>query len=209
MSKKLSFREALALQGQTKGKSPERSDFPAVNVLFQTTGPIDPVRFIRLLLDSGVTLRRARMTMDRLATLGAKIAVQISADKVDSVLDGAKKFNVAASRLKTPRANPKEIRERQGYSQAEFASLYGLEIGTLKNWEQGINEPDAPAMLLLELINRLPEVVIEVRAGKVSLQDLLLGPQYYYALNQNSDYRLTYYPGAKIIKNANKDKTSQ
>jgi hypothetical protein len=107
MSKKLSFREAVALQGQIKARPPERSDSPAVNVLFQTTGSIDPVRFIRLLLDSGVTLRRAKMTMDRLATIGAKIAVPIFADKVDSVLEGAKKFNVAASKLETPRANPR------------------------------------------------------------------------------------------------------
>jgi putative transcriptional regulator len=51
------------------------------------------------------------------------------------------------------------IRERFGVSQAKFAEMLGISLGTLRNWEQGRRVPEGPANVLLEVAYRAPEVV--------------------------------------------------
>ena len=51
------------------------------------------------------------------------------------------------------------IREQLGLSQAKFAEMMGISVGTLRNWEQGRRVPEGPANVLLEVTYRAPEVV--------------------------------------------------
>ncbi|WP_413987832.1 helix-turn-helix domain-containing protein [Labrys okinawensis] len=53
----------------------------------------------------------------------------------------------------------KAIRERTRKSQPQFAKAFHIPIGTLRDWEQGRRVPDAPARVLLSLIDRDPETV--------------------------------------------------
>jgi putative transcriptional regulator len=55
----------------------------------------------------------------------------------------------------------KVIRRALRLSQEEFAARYHIPIGTLRDWEQGRSEPDAPGRALLKLIAREPEFVRE------------------------------------------------
>ena len=59
-----------------------------------------------------------------------------------------------------PDVDVKHLREEQQLSQPDFAHLYGLEVDTVRNWEQGRYEPDGPAKVLLSVIEREPEAVI-------------------------------------------------
>ena len=59
------------------------------------------------------------------------------------------------------------IRERFGLSQAKFAQLMGISVGTLRNWEQGRRAPEGPASVLLEVAFRRPDALWEaVRARR-------------------------------------------
>lgn len=58
----------------------------------------------------------------------------------------------------------KAIRKRINMTQAVFARTYGLPLGTVKDWEQGRRQPDAPARALLTVIAKRPEVVQEALA---------------------------------------------
>lgn len=49
------------------------------------------------------------------------------------------------------------VRKRLGLSQAAFASLLDVPLGTLKNWEQGRVPPDPAARALLVILWREPE----------------------------------------------------
>jgi putative transcriptional regulator len=53
----------------------------------------------------------------------------------------------------------KAIRERTGLSQEEFALRYGLEVASLRNWEQGRTQPEAAVRVLFRVIERNPEAV--------------------------------------------------
>jgi putative transcriptional regulator len=54
------------------------------------------------------------------------------------------------------------VRAHYGLSQEKFASLMGISVGTLRNWEQGRRRPEGPARVLLRVAAQHPEVVLDV-----------------------------------------------
>lgn len=62
-----------------------------------------------------------------------------------------------AQPLRTPQATI--IRRALGLTQEEFAGRYDIPLGTLRDWEQGRNEPDQAARAYLTVIARDPEGV--------------------------------------------------
>ena len=60
--------------------------------------------------------------------------------------------------------DPRTIREGLGLTQEEFAAALCISVKTLRNWEQGRREPSGPAMRLLQIAARHPEIVLEAAA---------------------------------------------
>jgi putative transcriptional regulator len=58
----------------------------------------------------------------------------------------------------------KEIRALTHLSQPKFAQLLDVDVGTLRNWEQGRREPTGPAKALLRAIKNDPEAVLKALA---------------------------------------------
>lgn len=56
----------------------------------------------------------------------------------------------------------KAIRSKLGVSQDEFASLLGISVRTLENWEQKRRIPKGPARVLLEVAAAHPDAVWDV-----------------------------------------------
>ncbi|RII30091.1 MAG: hypothetical protein CXR30_09895 [Geobacter sp.] len=55
-----------------------------------------------------------------------------------------------------PETEVRALREQFGLSQAKFADLVGISVGTLRNWEQGRRKPEGPARVLLQVASRHP-----------------------------------------------------
>ena len=51
------------------------------------------------------------------------------------------------------------LRRRLRLSQGAFATLFGIPLATVKDWEQGRRQPDAPARAYLRVIARDPKAV--------------------------------------------------
>lgn len=64
----------------------------------------------------------------------------------------------------TAAAIARTVRKRLGLSQTEFAARFHLPVGTLRDWEQGRRQPDAPALAYLRVIAREPELVARALA---------------------------------------------
>ncbi len=60
----------------------------------------------------------------------------------------------------------KVVRAKLGASQSEFALMIGVSVATLRNWEQGRRTPDGPALALLRVAAKNPEVVANALHGK-------------------------------------------
>lgn len=54
------------------------------------------------------------------------------------------------------------IRANYRLSQNEFATLLGISLDTLQNWEQGRRLPQGPARVLLQVAAKHPEAVWDV-----------------------------------------------
>ena len=82
--------------------------------------------------------------------------------EADEILRGVRKpsreFRVDATSIKA-------LRARLELSQAKFAALLDIDLGTLRNWEQGRREPTGPAKALLRAIRNDPEAVLSALAG--------------------------------------------
>jgi len=82
--------------------------------------------------------------------------------EADEILRGVRKpsreFRVDATSIKA-------LRARLELSQAKFAVLLDIDLGTLRNWEQGRREPTGPAKALLRAIRNDPEAVLSALAG--------------------------------------------
>ena len=55
----------------------------------------------------------------------------------------------------------KAIRRKTGFSQSKFATLIGVSVRTIQNWEQGHRYPTGPAKVLLRIVHADPESVIK------------------------------------------------
>lgn len=54
------------------------------------------------------------------------------------------------------------VRRRFRLSQSKFAALMGISPGTLRNWEQGRRKPEGSARILLRIVAKHPEAVLDV-----------------------------------------------
>lgn len=52
------------------------------------------------------------------------------------------------------------IRKKTGLSQSNFAQVLDVNVGTLRNWEQGQRRPSGPARVLLRALRARPEEVL-------------------------------------------------
>lgn len=53
------------------------------------------------------------------------------------------------------------IREKYNMTQKEFATLLGISVATLRNWEQGRRKPQGPAKVLLKIAKKRPKAILE------------------------------------------------
>jgi putative transcriptional regulator len=72
---------------------------------------------------------------------------------------------VPSRRFEVNAISVKKLRSKLGLSQPEFAALLHVDVGTLRNWEQGRREPTGPAKALLTAISRDPEHVLKALAA--------------------------------------------
>jgi putative transcriptional regulator len=72
---------------------------------------------------------------------------------------GGKVHGMRLTKVELP--DVKAIRLSLEMSQDEFAAVFRIPLATLKNWEQGRRQPDAPAAAYLRAIQRRPKEVME------------------------------------------------
>jgi putative transcriptional regulator len=55
----------------------------------------------------------------------------------------------------------KAVSAKVGMTQEQFAARFGFSTATLQHWEHGDRTPRAPALVLLNVIERNPDTVID------------------------------------------------
>ncbi len=86
-------------------------------------------------------------------------------DEISAGLDNAikhakgKKSKVVVHKPET--INVQAIRKKTGMSQQQFCATFGISLGTLRHWEQGLRAPRGPARVLLKVVDVNPRAVIK------------------------------------------------
>jgi putative transcriptional regulator len=79
-----------------------------------------------------------------------------------AILRGQK---AASRRFAVGSSGIRAIRERTSLSQSEFATMIGVSVKTLQNWEQDRRRPTGPAAALLRIIAHEPRLALKAIHG--------------------------------------------
>lgn len=125
------------------------------------TGLPNPVEVARILAPYLPTLGRAHDALNRLAT-SETVYVDLALTPAEEA--GLADLLAPLGLMATVRAEEKvvdvaSIRKKTRLTQAEFARRFGFELGTVRNWEQGRYVPNGHARVLLQVIDREPDLV--------------------------------------------------
>ncbi len=85
---------------------------------------------------------------------------EISAGLTDAI-QHVKGESTGVVEHKPEAVNVKAIREKTGMSQEKFCVTFGISLGTLRHWEQGLRSPRGPARVLLKVMQYNPNAIIE------------------------------------------------
>ncbi len=89
---------------------------------------------------------------------------QLFEELLESIKQGGaiRRDEMKASRIfDFDKPNVQLIRKQYGLSQQQFATLLGISISTLRNWEQGRRNPEGAARILLRVAAIHPEAILD------------------------------------------------
>ncbi len=171
MSKTSSFRGKLEQLARHRDENQYLSDIGegAGYVLYPRWRDLpDSVMIARRLIEAGLRLRTAHGVIKELAKLLTMpaderqgVAVRLPDVPNPTAFEaGLQKIGVIAERRLVPdHIDVAAIRQKLGLSQDEFALRFGLDVATIRNWEQGRHQPDGASRVLLRVIERHPAAV--------------------------------------------------
>jgi putative transcriptional regulator len=67
-----------------------------------------------------------------------------------------------AREFRPQQVDVKRLRQRIGMTQPKFAASFGISLGTLRHWERGDRNPQGPALVLLNLLSKDPNKVLDL-----------------------------------------------
>jgi putative transcriptional regulator len=126
---------------------------------------IDTINAVLLLHHSGLTLLRAKRTIETVMD-GTAVSVDLT-HVADAAAFAREMLESGFEAVVRPREVPDihALRERFGLTQEQFAARFGLEVDAVRNWEHGRRMPDTAARSLLRVIAKFPKEVAEALEG--------------------------------------------
>jgi DNA-binding transcriptional regulator YiaG len=162
MSMNSELRARLARLGPVRDADPPPLfSGDSVPLVLRLEGALDrPIPVMQRLRAAGLTLRAAHAVINRLAE--TRLAVCQIAEGANIPVLAADLASMNVHTFRRRHLDPgiiAEVRARRGLSQREFAEVLGIDIDTLRNWEQGRNKPDAAALNLVMAYDKSPELI--------------------------------------------------
>lgn len=143
------------------------SGSPGRFLLTSKPATIDAPRAALALAKRHMSLREAHSVVTRLFDHGEAVVELPRVENSTVLAKDLAACHVIAKPYGAPqRIDVRAIRDVTGLSQEEFALQFGLELATLRNWEQGRSEPDTAARNFLTTIDKDPNAVRAALVGE-------------------------------------------
>ena len=167
-----SLRERFARLGPIRAVARVPSGSPATFVLRLPQGRTVPktVDGALALTRRGATLLRAKRAMEELLATGRVFIDLPVVEDAAALASDLATAGIAAAPVDPPQTvDVRALRQRLGLTREGFATRYGLEVETVRNWEAGRRDPDTTARSYLRAISNNPEHVEQAYAPTPSL----------------------------------------
>ena len=157
---KSSLRERFARLGPVRDVDRSRSGSPVEFVLRPARARIDTVSATRVLAKRGLSMLRAKRTIEAAVETGE---ARVRLPKVDVAGDVTRELEPTGIRaLRLAHAMDvsemlRQMRAELGLTQEQFALRFGFDLDALQNWEQGRRKPDRAISAYLRVIARNPD----------------------------------------------------
>lgn len=158
MSTKWSFMEHAGPQVRTQVIARVPSGSPA-RIRLRTKPSVQPniPRAALVLAKRHLTMKKAQIALGRLVSDGLVVVEVPVVEDVRTLIQELSDVGIDTALHEPPtKVDVKALREREGMSQEEFALWYGLDVSTIRNWEQGRSQPDQTGRAMLYMIARTP-----------------------------------------------------
>lgn len=131
-----------------------------VRLVLAGTEAADTPGAARALIRRHVPTMAAHRAMTRLLDQGEALLVVPSVEDWEALVAELARHGVRATHHEPPHdVDVRSIRQGLGVSQEDFALRFGLDLATLRNWEQGRSRPDYASRTMLSLIAANPDLV--------------------------------------------------
>ena len=94
----------------------------------------------------------------------AELEVWESSRNIGAELEQSVREMLAGTGAVVPVSPVVAVRIKSGLSQSQFATLLGVSVRTLQEWEQGRRQPSGAAKTLIAIAEKRPEVLAELAA---------------------------------------------
>ena len=173
MSTKSKFMERFGQQVQIRDVDRVSSGSPVRLSLTQASGATTP-EAARILMKRHVSMRAAHTALTEMIENGTGYILVPVVEDVATLRGELSSIGIIAKVHAPRKISAREVREQTGLSQDAFALRYGLDVSTLRNWEQDRSEPDAAATTLLWTIARNPSAVEQ----SIDMEEVDTAPAY-------------------------------
>lgn len=161
-----SLKERFERLERVPGAAPVASGSPARYLLQPAADRPNTIEAAAAMVRRHMAVRAAHKAVTALLETGRAIAeLPMVEDRAALEADLAACGITAVPYQAPAQVDVKAIRERTGLSQEDFALRFGLDVATVRNWEQGRSSPDTASRILLAVIARNPEAVQAVLAA--------------------------------------------
>lgn len=117
------------------------------------------VEATRALAKRGLTLLRAKRTIEAMVGTGETVVHLPAVDSVAILAVELKTAGILAARVGASAVDVKSLRLALGLTQEQFALRFGLDVDAVQNWEQGRCQPDRASAAYLRAIAANPAQV--------------------------------------------------
>ena len=136
------------------------SGSPAVYGLSRTRRSPATISIAQALIRRHVTLKQAHTAITDLLVEPSVIVELPMLEDAKAFEKEVEAHGATATRVEVPaEVDVKTIRDKLGLSQEAFSHRFGLDLATVRNWEQKRSRPDTAARVLLRTIEKEPDAV--------------------------------------------------
>lgn len=163
------LKERLARLGRVPGESPVASGSPADVVIRPADGlaRVRTIDAIRAIARRNVTLLAAKRAVEAMVENGHAYIHVPTIESCEGFSSDLLAAGVKVVRVAHDVVDVREIRDRLGLTQEQFAMRFAIDLGTLRNWEQGRYQPEATANAYLRVIARMPTAAAEAQEVEI------------------------------------------